>query len=116
MSSHKRWWTVDALDAKKGTVALSRKDDQGKTVKETFRVGDETKVWKGEKPAGLDALKIGDVVLFQTRFDAGQKKRFAVELMDEKGLEAVRAAQKAKHAKRAGREAGCRPWSTTWTC
>ena len=98
-SSHKRWWTVDALDAKKGTVALSRKDDQGKTVNETFRVGDETKVWKGEKPAGLDALKIGDVVLFQTRFDAGQKERFAVELMDEKGLAEVRAAQKAKHAK-----------------
>ena len=99
-SSHKRWWTVDALDAKRGTVALSRKDEQGKTIQETFRVGDETKVWKGDKPTGPDALKVGDVVLFQTRFDAGQKERFAVELMDEKGLEAVRAEQKAKHEKR----------------
>jgi hypothetical protein len=98
-SSHKRWWTVDALDAKKGTASLSRTDDKGKEIKETFRVGDETKVWKGEKPSGLDALKVGDVVLFQTRFDAGQKERFAVELMDEKGLEAIRAAQKAKHEK-----------------
>ena len=99
-SSHKRWWTVDALDAKKGVVALSRKDDQGKDVKETFRVGDETKVWKGDKPAGLDALKVGDVVLFQTRFEEGQPHRLAVEVMDEKGLDAIRAEQKAKHEKR----------------
>ncbi len=99
-SSHKRWWTVDALDAKKGAIALSRKDDQGKDVKETFRIGDETKVGTGDKPAGLDARKVGVVVLFQTRFEEGQKLRFAVELMDEKGLDAIRAEQKVKHEKR----------------
>ena len=97
MSAHKWWWTVEALDA--GTVALVRKDDKGKEVKETFRVGDATKVWKGEQPAGPDALKVGDVVLFQTRYEDGQPKRFAVEVFDEKGLAAVRAAQQAKHAK-----------------
>jgi Glycosyl hydrolases family 2/Glycosyl hydrolases family 2, sugar binding domain/Glycosyl hydrolases family 2, TIM barrel domain len=97
MALHKWWWTVDALDAKEGVVALSRKDDKGKTVQEIFRIGDATKVWKGETPSGLDALKVGDVVLFQTRYEAGQEKRFAVEFMDEKGLEAIRTEQKAKH-------------------
>jgi hypothetical protein len=100
MASHKQWWSVDALDANKGAVSLSRKDDTGKDLKETFRVGDDTKVWKGEKPSGLDALKVGDVVLFQTRYDQGQKRRFAVDILDEKGLQAVQAEQKAKHQKR----------------
>ena len=99
MSFHKWWWTVDELDAKAGSASLSRKDDKGKVVQETFRVGDATKVWKGDKPSELDALKVGDVVLFQTRFDKGQEKRFAVEFFDEKGLAAARAAQEAKHLK-----------------
>ena len=99
MSFHKWWWTVDELDVKAGTVSLSRKDDKGKVFQETFRVGDATKVWKGDKPSGLDALKVGDVVLYQTRYDVGQEKRFAVEFFDEKGLAAARTAQEAKHVK-----------------
>jgi len=96
MAAHKWWWTVDALDAAAGTLALSR-TEKDKTFREAFRVGPATKVWKGEKAADLAALAVGDVVLFQTRFDKGQDARFAVELMDAKGLEAVRVAQQATH-------------------
>jgi hypothetical protein len=113
MALHKWWWTVDALDAKAGTVELSRKA-KDRTFKESFRIGPATKVWKGEKPAGLDALKVGDVVLFQTRYEKGHEKRFAVELMDDAGLKAVRESQQALHPKRLA-EQGL-PWSTTWTC
>lgn len=99
MSGHKWWWTVDALDAAAGTLDLSRKE-KDKEFKESFRVGSDTKVWKGDKPEGLAALKVGDVVLFQTRYDKGEPKRFAVELFDAKGLEAIKAAQQAKHRER----------------
>jgi hypothetical protein len=99
MSGHKWWWTVDALDAAAGTLDLSRKE-KDKEFKESFRVGPETKVWKGEKPEGITSLKAGDVVLFQTRFDKGEARRFAVELLDAKGLEAVKAGQQAKHRER----------------
>ncbi len=99
MAFHKMWWTVDAADAGAGLVSLSRKDSKGQTVQEIFRIGDATKVWKGDKPSGLEALKVGDVVLFQTRHDEGQERRFAVEFFDEKGLAAARAAQQARHAK-----------------
>jgi hypothetical protein len=96
MSGHKWWWTVEKLDAKSGTLDLSRTEKE-KTFRESFRVGTETKVWKGEKPAGIDSLKVGDVILFQTRYDKGEEHRFAVELLDAKGLEAIRAAQQSKH-------------------
>jgi hypothetical protein len=99
MSQHKWWWTVDALDGPAGTIDLSRKE-KDKVFRESFRVGPDTKVWKGAKPGTLDALKVGDVGLFQTRYDKGQDKRFAVELMDAQGLAAVRAEQQAKHRKR----------------
>ena len=99
MSGHKWWWTVDALDATAGTLELSRKEN-GKEFKESFRVGADTKVWKGEKPAGIDTLKVGDVVLFQTRYEKGESKRFAVELLDAKGLEAIKTTQQAKHRER----------------
>ncbi|VTT99460.1 Uncharacterized protein OS=Blastopirellula marina DSM 3645 GN=DSM3645_04345 PE=4 SV=1 [Gemmataceae bacterium] len=99
MSGHKWWWTVDALDAAAGTLDLSRKE-KDKEFKESFRVGTDTKVWKGDKPEGIAALKVGDVVLFQTRYDKGEAKRFAVELFDAKGLEAIKAAQQAKHRER----------------
>jgi len=99
MSLHTWWWTVDALDPKAGTLELSRKE-KDKEFKESFRVGADTKVWKGEKPAGIDTLKVGDVVLFQTRFEKGESKRFAVELFDAKGLEVIKAAQQAKHRER----------------
>ena len=99
MSFHKWWWTVDAADAGAGLVSLSRKDSKGQTVQEIFRIGDATKVWKDDKPSGPDALKVGDVVLFQTRYESGQDKRFAVEFFDESGLAAVRAAEQARHAK-----------------
>lgn len=99
MSLHKWWWTVDALDAKASTVELSRKE-KDKTFKESFRVGPATKVWKGDRPAGLDTLAVGDVVLFQTRFEKGEEKRFAVEFFDEKGLAAIKAEQKKKHRER----------------
>ncbi len=103
MSLHKWWWTVDALDAKAGTVELSRKE-KDKTFKEAFRVGAATKIWKGAKPAGLDALQGGDVVLFQTRYDKGQEQRFALEFFDAKGLEAIKAEQQAKHRSRLATE------------
>jgi hypothetical protein len=96
MAFHMWWWTVDAVD--QGTVALSRTDDKGKVIKETFRVSDRTRVWKGRKPGTLDTLKVGDKVLFQTRYDKGLDRRFADDLLDENGLEAVRAAQKERHA------------------
>lgn len=99
MSLHKWWWTVDAVDPKAGTLELSRKE-KDKEFKESFRVGADTKVWKGEKPAGIDTLKVGDVVLFQTRFEKGESKRFAVELFDAKGLEVIKTAQQAKHRER----------------
>jgi hypothetical protein len=99
MSQHKWWWTVDALDSQAGKIDLSRKE-KDKVFRESFRVGQNTKVWKGAAPGTLDALKVGDVVLFQTRYDKGQNKRFAVELMDAKGIESVRAEQQAKHRKR----------------
>ncbi len=99
MASHKWWWTVEALDPKAGTVELSRKE-KDRTFQERFRVGPATKVWKSDKPAGLDALKVGDVVLYQTRHEKGQEKRFAVELMDAAGLKAVREAQQARHRQR----------------
>jgi hypothetical protein len=99
MSQHKWWWTVDALDAQAGTIDLSRKE-KDKVFRESFRIGADTKVWKGAKPGILDTLKVGDVVLFQTRFDKGQDKRFAVELMNAEGLAAVRAEQQTKHRKR----------------
>jgi hypothetical protein len=96
MAQHKWWWTVDALDAKAGTIDLSRAE-KDKVFRESFRVGSDTRVWKGDKPAGMEALHAGDVVLFQTRYDKGQEKRFAVELLDAKGLEAVRAGQEERH-------------------
>src|SRR5262249_17957422 len=99
MSAHKWWWTVDAFDAKAGTLELSRTEKE-KVFRESFRVGPATKVWKGEKPAGLDALQVGDVILFQTRSEKGQEKRFAVDLMDAKGLAAIKAAQQTKHRQR----------------
>jgi hypothetical protein len=99
MSQHKWWWTVDALDSQAGKIDLSRKEKE-KVFRESFRVGPDTKVWKGAKPGTLDTLKVADVVLFQTRYDKGQDKRFAVELMDAEGLAAVKAEQQAKHQKR----------------
>ena len=99
MSGHKWWWTVDALDAAAGTLDLLR-TEKDKEFEESFRVGIDTKVWKGDKPEGIAALKVGDVVLFQTRYDKGEAKRFAVELFDAKGLEAIKAAQQAKHRER----------------
>jgi hypothetical protein len=99
MSQHKWSWTVDALDGQAGTIDLSRKE-KDKIFRESFRVGPDTKVWKGAKTGTLDTLKVGDVVLFQTRYDKGQDKRFAVELMDAEGLAAVKAEQQVKHRKR----------------
>ena len=49
MSQHKWWWTVDALDGQAGTIDLSRKE-KDKIFRESFRVGPDTKVWKGAKP------------------------------------------------------------------
>ncbi len=99
MSQHKWWWTVDALDAQAGMIDLSRKEKE-KVFRESFRVGPDTKVWKGAKPGTLDTLKVGDVVLFQTRYDKGRDKRFGVEFMNAEGLAAVRAEQQTKHRKR----------------
>ncbi len=99
MSQHKWWWTVDALDLQAGTLDLSRKE-KDKVFQESFRVGPDTKVWKGADKGTLNTLKVGDVVLFQTRYDKGQEKRFAAELVDARGLETVRAEQQAKHRKR----------------
>ncbi len=99
MSGHKWWWTVDAVDGTGGTLELSRKEN-GKEFKESFRVGSDTKVWKGEKSAGIDTLKVGDVILFQTRYVKGESKRFAVEVFDAKGLEVIKTTQQAKHKDR----------------
>jgi hypothetical protein len=102
-SGHKWWWTVDAVDPAAGTVELSRREkakDGEKVIKESLRVGPDLKVWKGEAAGGPDALKVGDVVLFQSRYDEGQKTRRAVEFFDEKGLAHIRAEQAAKHKAR----------------
>jgi hypothetical protein len=99
MSQHKWWWTVDAVDRTADTVQLSRRD-KDKVSRESFRIGPATKVWKGDQPAGPDTLKEGDVVLFQTRYEQGQERRFAVELLDAKGLQAIKAAQQARHRER----------------
>ena len=96
MSQHKWWWTVDALDRTAGTIQLSRRE-KDKVFRESFRIGPATKVWKGDQPTGVETLKVGDVVLFQTRYETGQDHRFAVELLDGKGLEAIKAAQQARH-------------------
>ena len=96
MSQHKWWWTVDAVDRTADTVHLSRRD-KDKVFRESFRIGPATKVWNGDQPTGVETLNVGDVVLFQTRYEKGQVHRFAVELLDGRGLEAIRAAQQVRH-------------------
>ena len=55
----------------------------------------DAKVWKGPTAAGIEALQVGDEVIQQLVERDG--KLYAVEILDRKGDDAVRAAQEVRH-------------------
>jgi hypothetical protein len=101
--SHNHWWKVEALDIKAGTIALTR-TEKDKSSREEFRIGPATKVYKSDMPAGAETLAVGDVVLYQTRYEKGQEKRFADMIVNAKGLETLKTLQQAKQRTRLAEE------------
>lgn len=103
VSAFHGWYAaVTAIDSANRTYSTHReeKDKSGKVTKvieKQFAFDPAAKVWKGEQPAGIDALKIGDEVIQQTVEKGG--KLVAVEILDRKGDAAVRATQEAQHHK-----------------
>lgn len=101
VSARHGWFaTVTRIDtaARKYFTHREEKNGEGKVTKvedkEYFYTPD-VKVWKGETPTGIGGLKPGDEVIQQQVEQGG--KLAAVEIIDRKGDDAIRAAQDARH-------------------
>jgi hypothetical protein len=101
-AGHKWYAAVTAIDKAAQTYSTRReeKDSQGKVTKvieSTYAFDPAVKIWKGETPGAIDTLQIGDEVIQQLVERDG--KKVAVEIIDRKGDDAIRAVQDAKHKK-----------------
>jgi hypothetical protein len=95
-AAHNWFAAVTAIDVEKRTYSTHReeKDKAGKATKSEdkhYTFDPAVKVWKGAKPADIDALKIGDEVIPQQIEKDG--KLVVVEVIDRAGDKAIRAAQ-----------------------
>lgn len=101
-SIHKWYAAVTAIDKDAHTYSTHReeKDAKGNVTKKIdniYSYADDVKVWKGAAPGGIDSLLIGDEVIQQLVAKDG--KKVAVEILDRKGDDAVRALQDERHRK-----------------
>lgn len=103
VSARHGWFArVTRIDREKRTYSTRReeKNDKGevtRVIEKDFPFAPDVKVWKGETPTGIEGLKEGDEVIQQLVERNG--KQAAVEILDRKGDDAVRAAQDARHRK-----------------
>lgn len=103
VSARHGWFAkITAIDAQNHTYSTHReeKDKEGKITKsedKQFAFAPDAKVWKGDAPGGIDTLQIGDEVIPQQVERDG--KLMAVEIIDRKGDDAIRAVQDAQHKK-----------------
>ena len=101
VSARHGWFaTVTKIDQANGTYATHReeKNKEGKITKsedKEYHFTPTAKVWKGATPTGIEGLQVGDEVIQQQVEQAG--KLVAVEIVDRKGDDAIRAAQDARH-------------------
>lgn len=88
------------LDREQRSYSTHReeKNKEGKITKvenREYRFTPTAKVWKSATPTGIEALQIGDEVIQQQIESEG--KLVAVEIVDRKGDDAIRAGQEARH-------------------
>ena len=101
VSARHGWFaTVTKIDREQHTYATHReeKNQDGKVTKvedKEYEFTPAVKVWKGATPTGIEGLRVGDAVIQQLVERAG--KLVAVEIVDRKGDDAIRAAQDARH-------------------
>lgn len=101
VSARHGWFAkVVKIDPLKRTITTHReeKNDKGavtKTVDKEFVYFPDVKIWKGERPGGIETLHPGDEVIQQLVEKDGLTA--ATELFDRTGDDAVRAMQDARH-------------------
>ncbi|NBV23788.1 MAG: hypothetical protein EBS05_17950 [Proteobacteria bacterium] len=101
VSARHGWFaTVTKIDRANGTYSTHReeKNKEGKITRsedKEYHFTPTAKVWKGATPTSIDGLQVGDEVIQQQVEQAG--KLVAVEIVDRKGDDAIRAAQDARH-------------------
>lgn len=100
---HKHYARVASIDAAKRVVVAEYPVKAGSTAPAntvTYICDPDVKVWHGAAVGGFDALKIGDEIIAQRVYRAGEQ--FTVEIADRAGAEAIQKAQDAAHNKRLG--------------
>ena len=101
VSARHGWFAkVVRIDTAKRTIVTQRTEKNGKgevtrTIDKEFAYFPNVKVWKGERPGGIEALRAGDEVIQQLVEKDGLLA--AVEIFDRKGDDAVRTMQDARH-------------------
>lgn len=101
VSARHGWFaTVTKIDRVQRTYSTHReeKNKEGKVIKvedKEYRFAPTVKVWKGPIPTGIEGLVVGDEVI-QQQFEQ-EGTLVAVEIVDRKGDDAIRAAQDARH-------------------
>lgn len=101
VSARHGWFAaVTRIDREKRAYSTHReeKNKEGKVTKvedKEYRFAPTVKVWKGATPTGIEGLMVGDEVIQQQVEQAGQL--VAVEIVDRKGDDAIRALQDARH-------------------
>lgn len=101
VSARHGWFaTVTRIDRAQRTYATRReqRNKEGTVTKsedKEYRFTPTVKVWKGVTPTGIEGLQVGDEVIQQQIEEDG--KLVAVEIVDRKGDDAIRATQDARH-------------------
>jgi hypothetical protein len=101
VSARHGWFAkVLKVDTVKRTVLTQREEKNSKgevtkTIDKEFAYFPDVKVWKGDKPGGIETLLPGDEVIQQLVEKEGLL--VATEIFDRKGDDAVRIAQDSRH-------------------
>ena len=106
-ASHAHFAAVTRIDRAAGTYTTSRvegkrRDKLGQTIERTFPWAAGVEVRKGDAPAGIAALRVGDEIIEQLAERDG--RLVAVVIADRKGKGALREAQEKVHRERQDRE------------
>jgi len=101
VSARHGWFAkVVRIDTARRTISTQRAEKNSKgettrTIDKEFAYFPDVKVWKGERPGGIETLQAGDEVIQQLVEKEGLSA--ATEIFDRKGDDAVRVLQDARH-------------------
>jgi hypothetical protein len=101
VSARHGWFAkVVRIDTTKRIITTQREEKNSKgevtkTIAKEFGYFPSVKIWKSERPGGIETLREGDEVITQLVEKDGLLA--ATEILDRKGDDAVRAAQDARH-------------------